>query len=339
MNTAKVASIDIASSRSWGRGLVVLAVLIWAVLASTYPRQLHGTGMLLTLLMVAVDVVLGVMTGWLAFRRTDDLDERQGALRDHAYRLAFRLVGVGVLLMVALVFAGYVFPTPESSPSPTDLPNGLTARQLVAFLELLVIVPTAVIAWVEPVSADELSERWRVGRNWTPAFAIPAIAAAWLLAVAALPAQLITSMQVPDSGFSLSGSSCGRFLAKDDVGSALGGSVRLHAEVCWDGHNAFVFGDPSLHTPMTVVPTPVAADQLPTPLAMPSLPDLTGCTTRNADTDFVAVSEGCTEKVDANGTMRLTLHGRVFPLPGGLLARDVQIQLVVTRDGRVVTFN
>jgi hypothetical protein len=338
MNVVKVARIDIAGSRSRGRGLVILGILIWVVLASPYPRQLHGTGMLLMLLLVGVDVVLGVVTGWLAFRRTDDVDERQAALRDHAYRLAFRLIGVGVLFMVVLVFAGFFAPNAETSSQP-DLPSGLAARQLVAFLELLVIVPTAVIAWLDPIDDEELAKRWRGLRTWTPALAIPAIAAGWLLAVAALPAQFVTLTQVPDSGFSLSGANCGRYLAKKDVGSVFGGSIRLQAEVCWDGRNAFVFGDPSLQTPMGVVPTPVPADQMVAPLTMPSLPNLTGCTTRNADTDFVAVTEGCTEQIDANGTMRLNARGRVSPLPGGAGARDVQIQLIVTRDGKLVAFN
>ena len=37
--------------------------------------------------------------------------------------------------------------------------------------------------------------------------------------------------------------------------------------------------------------------------------------------------------------MRLNVFGRVSPLPGGLGARDAQIQLVVTRDAKVVSFN
>jgi hypothetical protein len=339
MNMAKVARIDIAGARSWGRGLVILGCLIWVILASTYPRQLHGTGILLTLLLAGVDVMLGVVTGWLAFRRTDDLDERQAVLRDHSYRLAFRLVGVGVLLMVALVYAGFFAPNPEVNSSQPYLPNGLAARQLVAFLELLVIVPTAVIAWIDPIDHEEVAERFRGWRTWTPALLIPVIAAGWLLAVAVLPVQLVTRSQVPDSGFSLSGASCGRYLAAKDVGSVFGGSIRLQAEVCWDGKNAFVFGDPSLQTPMGVVPMPVPADQLAAPLTMPSLPGLTNCTTRNADTDFVAVTETCTEQIDANGTMRLTVQGRVSPLPGGFGARDEQLRLIVTRDGKVVAFD
>jgi hypothetical protein len=338
MTVAKVARIDIRRARPWVRGLVILGILIWVVLASTYPRQLQGSGILLTLILVGIDVALGVVSGWLAFRPTNGLDERQAALRDHAYRLAFRLVGVGVLLMVALVYAGFLAPNPETSSQPS-LPDDLAARQLVAFLELLVIVPTAVIAWLDPIEDEELAERWRGWRTWTPALLIPAIAAGWLLAVAELPAQFVTLTQVPDSGFSLSGANCGRYLAKKDVGSVFGGSIRLQAEVCWDGRNAFVFGDPSLHTPMGVVPTPVPADQMVAPLTMPSLPNLTSCATRNADTDFVAVTESCTEQIDANGTVRLTVQGRVSPLPGGFGARNEQLRLIVTRDGKVVVFN
>jgi hypothetical protein len=48
------------------------------------------------------------------------------------------------------------------------------------------------------------------------------------------------------------------------------------------------------------------------------------------------VTESCTEQIDANGTMRLTVQGRVSPLGA---ARDVQIRLVVTRDGKLVAFD
>jgi len=75
---------------------------------ATFPRSLDGLGMPLTLCLVALDVVLGALTGWLAFARSASLDERQAALRDRAYRVAFRLVLVGVLLMIVALFMGSI---------------------------------------------------------------------------------------------------------------------------------------------------------------------------------------------------------------------------------------
>jgi hypothetical protein len=72
---------------------------------------------------------------------------------------------------------------------------------------------------------------------------------------------------------------------------------------------------------------------------MPTLPDLTSCVPADPDFDFVNVTERCAQKIGPDGTMHLTLQGRVSPLPGGAGVRDVQIQLAVTRDGSVVAFN
>jgi hypothetical protein len=66
---------------------------------------------------------------------------------------------------------------------------------------------------------------------------------------------------------------------------------------------------------------------------------LTRCATVATDTDFGNVAERCTVQIDADGTLHLVLRGRVSPLPRGVGARDVEIQLIVTRDGRVVGFN
>jgi hypothetical protein len=57
------------------------------------------------------------------------------------------------------------------------------------------------------------------------------------------------------------------------------------------------------------------------------------------DTDFGTVVEHCSVHIDAAGTLHMTLRGSVSPLPGGLVARDVEIRLVVAPDGRLVSFN
>src|ERR1700719_5412221 len=81
------------------RVCVFLLALCWLVAAAQLPYSLQGTGILIVLALVALDVVLGVMTGWLAFQPTSQLDERQAALHDREYRIGFPPVCAGVVVM------------------------------------------------------------------------------------------------------------------------------------------------------------------------------------------------------------------------------------------------
>lgn len=83
---------------------------------------------------------------------------------------------------------------------------------------------------------------------------------------------------------------------------------------------------------------------LPRPVSLPAeefsmaFPGLTSCIPLPSDTDFGNVVEHCTGNIDGDGTLHLTLDGRVSPLPGGAGSREVQIRLVVTRDGKLIAF-
>lgn len=313
------------AQRSPRRDAVILVGLLWLILAAPFPPSLDGTGIVVALALVALDVVLGRSTGWLAFARTSGLDERQAADRDSAYRLAFRLVSAGVLLMVALSIAGAFAVHPQINQAVAQVTEGFSARRLAALLELLFIVPTAVIAWFVPDISDQPMGSQRPFQGWAAALSVPLLAIAWFAGVAALPVRSITVSGVPDHF--VTDATCNHFAAKKQVGSIFGGTLRLQAEVCWNGQEAFVFGDPHLISPARL------------PSIMPALTDLTNCSLLDADTDFAMVSQTCDQEVDNNGTMRLTARGRVSPLPGGVGARAVEIQLVVTRDGKVVSFN
>jgi hypothetical protein len=158
---------------------------------------------------------------------------------------------------------------------------------------------------------------------------LPAIAAAWLLAVAVAPSQAAeasTNWQI--SGPSLAGASCRHFAAGRVVGAGFGGLVGLRAEVCWNGRQAFLFGDPAAPPPPGVIPAELGG--------MPPIPDLTACGVDNQD-DFATVSgTRCTATTDPDGTLHYSVHARVAPVPFGIAARDVALTLVVTRDGRVL---
>src|SRR6202035_5721918 len=143
-------SIANASSTrpSMNRALVVLLIVCWLVVAAQLPYSLHGAGILALLALVGLDALLGIMTGWLAFQPTSRLDERQRALRDRAYRMAFRLVGAGVVLMLGLYIVGVILDSIlNAGPSPSTS-DGFSARTILALVELLIITPTGVVAWV-----------------------------------------------------------------------------------------------------------------------------------------------------------------------------------------------
>jgi hypothetical protein len=308
------------------RVCVFLIALGWLVVAAQFPYSLRGLGILILLALVALDVVLGVTTGWLAFQPTTRLDERQAALRDRAYRIGFRLVGAGVLVMVILFIIGAILQSILVGPQSGSTSDGFSARTLLAILELFLIAPTAVIAWLLPEDYEATNS---TPARWLPLIAVPLVALAWVVGVLAAPTQTTVLATIPDNSFTMGAAKCGHLGAVKRLASGFGGAARLEAEVCWNGQQAFTYGDPTLPRPAS----------LPTEEFSMAFPGLTSCMPLPTDTDFGSVVEHCTGNIDADGTLRLVLNGRVLPLPGGAGARDVQIQLVVTRDGRVVSFN
>jgi len=299
------------------RAVVVLTALTWLLMIATFPRSLDGLGMPLTLCLVALDVVLGALTGWLAFARSASLDERQAALRDRAYRVAFRLVLVGVLLMIVALFIGSIadsYNGIQFQPQPQPV---LGARWIVGLLEVLIALPTAVIAWLQPEPVDENPITTRGGRRvlpWVPMLAIPALAALWLLAVGTLPVRASATRDDSRHDFSMANATCGHFSGGQEAGYGFGAQVRLDVEACWDGRHAFAFRE----DPMT---------------------DLTRCEVPAGTADFARVTHlSCTERTDASGTMFYTVRAKIESGLTSRVTRDVVMELVVTRDGRVLTF-
>ncbi|HYM51423.1 MAG TPA: hypothetical protein VET65_12750 [Candidatus Limnocylindrales bacterium] len=311
------------------RHLVLLMALAWAILISPYPLSLHGWGIVVTLVLIGLDVALGARTGWLAFARSSGLDEREAALRNRAYRTAFRVVIGGILLMAlgAYLSSLRTFFLLDS-PGPLPIPDPLGPRGIVALLELLALAPTAVIAWRQPDSERTSAAAW-LGRAM-PALAIPLVVGVWVLALSAPPALAVTRSQVPTTSLEVSGATCGAFSALREVGYGFGAGMRMRAAVCWDGKQAWIFGDPALREPAFVGnlfgPTP-------------SDPYLTTCAVAVDAQDFAVVSgKRCTESIDANGTMHYVAQEQVSIGLRGLLQHQLRIDLVVTRDGRVINF-
>jgi hypothetical protein len=195
--------------------------------------------------------------------------------------------------------------------------SGLSGRLLVAIAELAVMLPTMAVAW----SARNGGGRWTP----LPGLAVPVLGAVWLLAIAWTPVQAAAvSRNFGVSGPAAVGSTCGHFVAGRIVGGGFGATVGMRVEVCWNGRSAFVVGDPAIPLPPGVV-----GDQ--------GARFLTACGADDVE-DFAAVSgRSCTATVDAQGTLHYTVRARVLPLALPIGARDVTMELVVTRDGRVLS--
>jgi hypothetical protein len=150
------------------------------------------------------------------------------------------------------------------------------------------------------------------------------VVAAWLVAVLAAPAQTAPSSHNFDVGGSpAAGATCNHFATGRVVGAQFGATVGMRVEVCWNGRQAFVAGDPS-------VPLPAGVN------ADPNDPFLTACGADNQD-DFAVVSTmSCTAATDASGTLRYVVSARVSALPLPVATREVRMSLVVGRNGTVL---
>jgi hypothetical protein len=330
-----------------GRRALVLAIgAVTALLASALP--LHGFGIAMVVGLAGLDILLLQATAWLAFHRASGLDERQTILRDFAYRRGFRWIGPAIVLLYAVWLGSDIAVTVVSAttsqfsiPAFSAVDTGTPGRMVIAMVELLVMLPTGVIAWREDGGGDtdgvaDGTERDR-RRTWVAWLVLPGIVAAWFAAVVWLPLQSAPHGSFSSSGGGPSGTTCQTYAGGVMVGAEFGASVGLRANVCWDGSVAYVSGNPSLPLPASVIRdysvpkfTPSATD------INPAQPMLSGCGLDNIG-DFAAVgSTTCTERIDADGTLHYTVSARVSPLPFSIASREVTVDLVVTRNGKVL---
>ena len=330
-------------SRRACRTAVALVVATTALLGSLLPTSYHGFAILAVLLLIGLDVVLIQATAGLAFTRRRALDERERALRDLAYRRGFRLLGLAMVLEVVVliatdILAFYLGGGALAGLGLNAVDNGITGRALVALLELLVMMPTMVIAWVDG-DRDEDEVLHAARRGWLAWLTLPAVALAWLILVAVGPEQVAAASR-NSSLHSLQGASCSHFAGGRIVGAQFGATVGMRVEVCWNGRDAFVVGDPSIPLPQSAIDgieAPVPPSErasLPTDLN-PAQPDITACGSDNLD-DFATVSvTRCAGVIDDAGTLHYSVRARVAG-PFGIGQRDVTLTLVVDRNGRVL---
>jgi hypothetical protein len=310
------------------RTAVALAGGLWLLLASPVPESLNGWGIAVVLAIVALVVAVGAGTGWVAFRRADQLDEFSLGLRDRAYRLAFRIFVLGVVLLgvglaVSEVLRGQI---------TWAVPDPVGARGMAALLVLLASLPTAMAGWIVATDeADPLADggRARAGRltwRWLPLLAVPVLFTVWLMGVAILPVSGASKVTLPDPGFAMSNGQCGAFAATEQVARGFGPTVRLLAQVCWNGREAWVINDPGAPAPRYFGPISSGVEP---PLCSPA----------NDGTDFGVVSRvGCQVWIDSAGTVHVRLTAQAGSGLESIGRKRIDITLVVTRTGRVLAF-
>ena len=341
MSARRWTSTGRPGSRPRRRLAVAAVVLLTAVVGSLAPPSLHGFGTVAVLVLAALDIVLIHATGGIAFSRGMHLDERERALRDFAYRRGFRLLGLAAALEIALLIATGIIAggVRGQGLGLSAVNNGITGRALVGLAELLLMTPTMVVAWVEPQADGDGTERGRgAGLAW---LALPLLAGAWLGLLALGPEQVVGA-SATSSVTELQGATCAHFAGGRMVDSEFGATVGMRVEVCWNGHDAFVFGNPAIPLP----PSAIAGLLSSIPAAdRPSVsdasmfngdfPDASGCGLDNTD-DFATVSATtCTGEVDESGTLHYLVRATVSG-PLGVGRRDVVLTLVVDRTGRVL---
>jgi hypothetical protein len=327
-------------SRRARRVAVLVILLGTALLGSSVPPSFHGLGILVVLCLVVLDLLLIRATGGLAFTRGRTLDERESALRDHAFRRGFRMLGVALAVELLILFATAYLSFALSNlgqngpfSGRSELNNVITGRGLTAVLQLLVMLPTLMIAWADP---DHVEPRGREpGRHavllW---LSVPAVAAAWLLAVSTVPEQA-TAASTNSSSFSMEGATCAQFSAGRIVGSQFGATVGLRVGVCWNGTTAFVAADPSIPLPPSALAAMHVQADTPANFINPADLSITACGVDNLE-DFATVSGmTCRGLTDAAGTLNYTVRAHVSAWPG-IGQRDVTMTVVVDRNGRVL---
>ncbi len=329
-------------SRRARRIAVGLVVATTALLGSLLPTSFHGFGLLVVLGLVGLDILLIQATAGLAFARGHALDERERALRDLAYRRGFRLLGLAMVLQVLVILATGILAFNTGAwgrgLGPSAVDNGITGRALVALLELLAMLPTMVIAWVD---ADRVEDGvvHASRRGWLAWLTLPAVAIGWLVLVAVGPEQAAAASRNSSSSVNVSGATCSPFVGGRIVGAQFGATVGMHVGVCWNGRDAFVFGDPSIPLPQSAIDgmgIPPGFDGGANEANIdPAQLDITACGVDNLD-DFATVSAtSCTGVIDAAGTLHYSVHAKVAG-PFGIGQREVTLTLVVDRNGRVL---
>ncbi len=306
---------------------MVAACILWLLLASPVPTSLDGWGTGLLLGLLAIWVVLGAGSGWVVFRRNQRLDEFASELRDRSYRVGFRLVVLGFLLLVpALVVGAYGGGTTVS----WGVPDPVGARGVAAVVVLLVLLPTAAAAWLMPPQASRNEGRPGSKRFYPAlptalaALLVVGVSCAWVIGVQVASVGTATLVTVPDPQLEWSGGQCGGYAAVAELDRGFGPGLGMAAHVCWNGRRAYLANYPQGPSPAGLF---FATSGVVPPLCSPA----------TDATDFGTLTRRrCSVWVDGQGSVHILVRALASTGLPFLGNRHLLIYLEVTRDGRVV---
>lgn len=295
--------------------MLAICVALAAGPATTGPSSWSGVFVLFLVLMV-LNVALGRATQRIATAPNSTVDERQEALRNRVHRIAYAFFAVAV--------GGTALVADTVSPqSRSWLEGSLGAGGLIAFLELLFVLPAMVLAFLDhdtvDVSEGGVAVPQGARARWGAALLAITLAIPLVLSLGVLIAPVqVTSYQndptgnnaaVIQGGPAGAVTKCREFFAVDTVGVGVTAELFLHAEACWDGSKAYeVYG-------MN------ASDCLP-----------------GSSSLAIVTATLCQRTTSSDGTLSFTFRSHVASMLVPFLHRDVTLQLVVDRSGHVSQF-
>jgi hypothetical protein len=237
--------------RSVRRGLVaLLAAVCIGQLATPPPTYSATTGesstgplLALFMFMILLNIALGRATRRVASAPEALIDEREEALRNRACRIAYfvLVVTVAAVLLVADL---------AGEQSRTWLGNTVSWSGWLVFGELLFILPTMVLAFIEPdrVAREpgEVHDRPTARQRAAAALLLISFGTPVVLSVAlaVLPPSVSTSsngsivMTTSASGITAPLNDCRHFQADVTVGHGIQAEIPINALACWNGTRA-----------------------------------------------------------------------------------------------------
>jgi hypothetical protein len=311
--------------RAVRRALVVAIAADCVGLVGTPPPspQLGSTTLLLLIFLVLLNIALGNATQRTATAPAGWIDERQEELRNRAHRLAYPVF--------AAVVGAFLLADIASTPSREWAEHALGIGGFFVFLELLFVLPAMVLAFIEatpPPPESDVPARSRPV-NVQARFAVALVALVLALpllgsaAVVLLPVRTSSHMSTLQPGPVLSGTptspspptpqviplTCRTFNAEVEAGWGVDAELPVSAQACWDGHSAteeygMNQGDCMMGGGLLVAVT----------------------------------TEQCTRTTGADGTLTFTWRVTLSPDLLPFLSREVTLQVVIDKNGRVEQF-
>ncbi|MGH7643843.1 MAG: hypothetical protein ACRENX_12685 [Candidatus Dormibacteria bacterium] len=284
------------------RRAVVAGALVICLILAISPTWLGGTALLLLLLLALCQVLLGRATEQLTASLARDIDERQGAVRDRAYRSAYWVLAA---VAAGLIGVSYF----ASAGSRHWLGSAIDGGAVIVLIAMLILLPAMVVAWTEP---DRNTPEFRAsaGQARAALFAMTLVALVLVAPIGAAAGVLLLPLHesaVHRYTTSVEAGRCADFQRATTVGLWFEARVPLSAEVCWNGERAhYVWGM-----------------------------NKSDCLVQ--DTSLVTLKPAeCQVLTEPDGTLSFTYAVLAQPAVLSFLSRRLVVSLAIDRHGRAV---